>query len=172
MKKITTIFLLVLLMGAGNQSVWAAEWPGSQQNFVSCERGDDEHWRVQMLQYLLRAKGYTVAVDGDFGRQTENAVRLFQKRNDLEPNGRVRDPEWKLLVPEIRRGDSGNAVRALQVGINRFIHEHTSPRKRPIPVNGSFGPATEKWLREVQEDASARGVADGKTWFDLLFDEH
>lgn len=170
--KIKHLLVLSLLVAVGNSSARAEEWPESDTNYLLCERGDGEHWRVQMLQYLLRAQGYKVAVDGNFGEQTENAVRQFQTRNDLKSTGKVRDPEWKLLVPDLKRGAKGNAVRALQVGINRFIHEHTNPRKRPIPVDGSFGAVTTKWLHEVQGEDKAADFVDGETWFSLLFDEH
>jgi len=36
-------------------------------------------------------------VDGNFGTDTEKAVRLFQGRNHLEPNGNVDDRTWDAL---------------------------------------------------------------------------
>lgn len=44
---------------------------------------------VKLVQKLLRAKGFSLDVDGDFGPQTENAVRQFQQRAHLVVDGIV-----------------------------------------------------------------------------------
>jgi peptidoglycan hydrolase-like protein with peptidoglycan-binding domain len=49
-------------------------WPYTRQ-------GDQQH-PVQTLQYLLRARGHSVAVDGIFGPQTDAAVRAFQQQRN------------------------------------------------------------------------------------------
>jgi hypothetical protein len=45
--------------------------------------------QVETLQYLLREAGYDLKLDGDFGQATEQAVRDFQKKNDLKVDGRA-----------------------------------------------------------------------------------
>ncbi|HEY8557334.1 MAG TPA: peptidoglycan-binding domain-containing protein, partial [Actinomycetes bacterium] len=45
-------------------------------------QGDKEH-PVQSLQYLLRARGHSVVVDGIFGPATDAAVRAFQRQRGL-----------------------------------------------------------------------------------------
>ena len=45
-------------------------------------KGDQQH-PVKTLQYLLRARGHTVAVDGIFGPNTDAAVRAFQQQKGL-----------------------------------------------------------------------------------------
>jgi hypothetical protein len=45
--------------------------------------------QVETLQYLLREAGYDLALDGHFGRSTEDAVRDFQKKNKLKVDGRA-----------------------------------------------------------------------------------
>lgn len=43
---------------------------------------------VKTLQQRLKALGYNVgSADGDFGKDTENAVKAFQARNGLSPDG-------------------------------------------------------------------------------------
>ena len=44
---------------------------------------------VKELQQLLKAKGYDVLESGFFGDKTREAVKKFQKDNELNPNGKV-----------------------------------------------------------------------------------
>ena len=65
-------------------------------------QGDQEH-PVQTLQYLLRARGHTVAVDGIFGPKTDAAVRGFQQalHQDIPSvtvDGIVGPVTWRALV--------------------------------------------------------------------------
>lgn len=52
------------------------------------ERGDKGQDVVE-VQYTLRALGYSLAVDGSFGAQTEKAVRHYQRANRLVVDGIV-----------------------------------------------------------------------------------
>lgn len=52
------------------------------------ERGDTGP-EVRQVQEHLRWYGYSVAVDGQFGRQTERAVRHYQRSNRLTADGVV-----------------------------------------------------------------------------------
>ena len=52
------------------------------------ERGDSGQ-EVTEVQYTLRALGYTLAVDGKFGPQTDRAVRHWQRSNGLIVDGIV-----------------------------------------------------------------------------------
>ena len=45
-------------------------------------QGDRQH-PVETLQYLLRARGRNLTVDGIFGPKTDAAVRAFQQQNAL-----------------------------------------------------------------------------------------
>ena len=49
-------------------------------------QGDQNH-PVKTLQYLLRARGHTVTVDGIFGPRTDAAVRSFQGRRAWRSTG-------------------------------------------------------------------------------------
>jgi peptidoglycan hydrolase-like protein with peptidoglycan-binding domain len=46
---------------------------------------------VKVLQRALRAAGADLAVDGDFGPQTERAVAQYQKANGVQPSAVVDD---------------------------------------------------------------------------------
>jgi len=56
--------------------------------------GDD----VRELQKELKARGYSVTVDGDFGAATERAVRRFQQQNGLKVDGVVGPGTWHSLA--------------------------------------------------------------------------
>lgn len=58
---------------------------------------------VKLLQRLLVGHGYSVGsagVDGDFGTETEGAVKMFQKDNDIKVNypGTVGSKTWSKLL--------------------------------------------------------------------------
>lgn len=52
-------------------------------------RRGSEGTAVAELQALLRAKGFPLAIDGDFGPATETAVKLLQASAGLKPDGIV-----------------------------------------------------------------------------------
>ena len=59
-------------------------------------KGDD----VKYLQDLLNYYGYTVTVDGIFGKKTEAAVKQFQKSRKLTVDGIVGQKTWNALIAE------------------------------------------------------------------------
>lgn len=70
---------------------------------------------VEYLQLALQRAGYQdLAVDGIFGARTRDAVRDFQQRNGLIPDGVVGRLTWNRLMPylkgyttyTVRRGDT------------------------------------------------------------------
>lgn len=52
---------------------------------------------VEILQTKLRAQGFKIAIDGDFGPATELAVQMFQSRVGLPPTGIADDATWTHL---------------------------------------------------------------------------
>lgn len=55
---------------------------------------------VKFLQQLLINSGYSVGIDGadgDFGSNTEQAVRNFQSNNHLDVDGSVGPHTWYAL---------------------------------------------------------------------------
>lgn len=58
---------------------------GPREKLVRGDEGDD----VRVVQEALIKKGYNIAVDGRYGRSTEEAVRDFQRTNGFSPDGRV-----------------------------------------------------------------------------------
>src|SRR5215472_14837124 len=60
-------------------------------------QGDQQH-PVRTLQYLLRARGHNVTVDGIFGPATDAAVRAFQQQKGLAVDGIVGPDTWSALI--------------------------------------------------------------------------
>jgi peptidoglycan hydrolase-like protein with peptidoglycan-binding domain len=65
--------------------------------FPLVRKGDQNH-PVKTLQYLLRARGHTVTVDGIFGPKTDAAVRGFQQALQVAVDGIVGPVTWRALV--------------------------------------------------------------------------
>ena len=136
-------------------------------------KGDKAH-PVPSLQYHLRARGHTVDVDGDFGPQTDAAVRAYQKEKKLAVDGIVGPQTWEALVITARRGDQGDVVRAVQ---EEFQYRNESGDENNAPlVDGIFGAQTEaavrswqQFLHDNDEPAMAvDGIVGRMTWQSLI----
>ena len=140
-------------------------WPQTRQ-------GAKEH-PVVTLQYLLRARGKTVTVDGVFGPQTDAAVCAFQHDKGLVVDGIVGPLTWSALVIEVKRGSQGDAVRGVQEEF-QFRNLSGDPSKAPA-VDGDFGPKTETAVRGFQTAIhadvpamSVDGIVGPMTWQALV----
>ena len=116
---------------------------------------------VPGIQFLLRAHGHPVFVDGDYGPATAAAVTAVQSAAGLPTDGVVGPQTWPHLVISTQNGDSGDAVRAVQqFGLI------SSPGLDPLVVDGDFGPVTEERVRFFQESwgLTQDGIAGRETW--------
>lgn len=133
-------------------------------------RKGDSGPNVRKLQSLLRdAFGYAVDVDGDFGPQTERAVKQFQSNfhdqhgNPLVVDGRVGDLTWWALnnrnterpveppPPQPASGGSGCGKKALAVALSELA-------KGAGEVGGdNKGPWVAKYL-------AGAGLKEGQPW--------
>jgi peptidoglycan hydrolase-like protein with peptidoglycan-binding domain len=129
------------------------------------------HVTIRSLQYLLKAHGARLVVDGSFGAKTKAAVIAFQHSHHLPASGVVRAGTWKALVVAVKRGSSGPAVRAVQDQINFRNNSggHT------LTVDGVFGRKTETAVRAFQHAMSAQvagfvvnGIVGKQTWQALV----
>src|SRR5215208_611929 len=123
---------------------------------------------VRTLQQLLRARGHAVTVDGDFGAQTENAVKAFQQSNGLTADGVVGPLTWPKLVAQVKKGSTGDAVRGVQE-VMRF-HDQSDGEGPPIHVDGIFGPRTDAFVRGFQTavGTASDGIVGPITWRALV----
>ncbi|HEX3509976.1 MAG TPA: peptidoglycan-binding protein [Solirubrobacteraceae bacterium] len=123
--------------------------------------------QVQLLQAALG-----IATDGVYGPETEGAVRSYQEAHGLAVDG-IAGPETTAAL----RGGSGKASTASRGGgvirnadlqsseagggaVERLQHALR------LPVDGSFGPATEAAVRRLQarHGLSVDGVVGPATW--------
>jgi peptidoglycan hydrolase-like protein with peptidoglycan-binding domain len=123
-------------------------------------RGSD----VRALQYLLRAAGRSVVVDGYFGTSTKKAVIAHQTARGLPATGLVNDPTWRSLTPNLSVGSSGDAVRALQ----RLLNDKW---RAGLTVSGTYGSGTRDAVSDFRAHmtSSSAGSVDAFTWRRLLW---
>lgn len=70
---------------------------GGPQNPLPVIRKGAAGQAVFLLQSFLARKGYTINVDGIFGNGTEQALKTFQKENNLTPDGIAGPKTWEAL---------------------------------------------------------------------------
>ena len=141
------------------------QWPLTRQ-------GDHGH-PVSTLQHLLRHHGHDIEVDGDFGPETDEAVRAFQQHEHLDVDGIAGPDTWSAAIVTVERGDTGDAVRgAQQESADRSGSEHQG-----LAIDGIFGPETEAFVRGFQEalrdsfpddDIAVDGIVGPVTWRALI----
>lgn len=146
-----TICILLLLSSA----VFARTWPLVKQG--------DNGRNVVTVQYLLKYRGYSLSVDGDFGPTTKQKVQSFQSANGLTSDGIVGAQTWEKLVVTVKQGDNGYHVRAVQDQLkNRYGYN--------ITVDGAFGSGTDQAVRSFQSSKglSSDGIVGLNTWAVLV----
>ena len=136
--------------------------PPGETNFVTLKQGSTNKGAVTTLQLNLRARGYKIAADGIFGTGTKNAVINFQRSKGLVADGIAGAKTWAALVPTLKEGARGDAVKALQLELRASGHN--------ITADGIFGASTKAAV--IRHQKAERLVADGisgpKTWGSLV----
>lgn len=117
------------------------------------------NWRVLAAQHLLRAHGATIVPDGIFGPASGGAVSAYQQTlRAVEISSTLGQLDWPAIIVDIREGDTGEAVRALQTLL-----------PGELTVDGEFGPVTDAAVREYQQMFAppADGIVGPVTWQSL-----
>ena len=117
---------------------------------------------VVTLQHLLNHHGPDITVDGIFGPQTHNAVVNFQSSRGLVVDGIVGPQTWGALIVTLQQGNTGHAVRAAQVQLNKW--------GAGLAVDGQFGPKTAAavlWFK-TEQGLTPNSVIDAPAWQTLL----
>jgi peptidoglycan hydrolase-like protein with peptidoglycan-binding domain len=146
--------------------------PGTLSPWPLVRQGDEGH-PVPSLQYLLRARGHNVTVDGIFGPRTDEAVRAFQRERGLTVDGVVGPNTWRALIIQVQLGSQGDAVRAVQEEF-QFRNLSGDPSKG-LQVDGIFGPKTDAAVRGFQQaiaqdvpSMAIDGIVGPMTWQALI----
>jgi peptidoglycan hydrolase-like protein with peptidoglycan-binding domain len=145
---------------------------GSLSPWPVVQTGSNGH-PVKTLQYLLRARGAGVAVDGAFGPLTEAVVKALQASHGLPADGIVGPPTWTALVVQVKQGSQGDAVKGVQEEF-QFRNGSGDPANG-LQVDGSFGPKTDAAVRGFQHALSldapsvkVDGIVGPVTWQALV----
>lgn len=122
----------------------------------------DVLWEARTVQYLLKARGYPVAVTGTVDSRTVDQVVRFQTSLGLVQDGRVGRDTWPRLVVPVGGGDRGPAVTAVQSLLTGAGH--------PTAVTGHFTSETEDVLRifQAEHGISVTGTAGTRDWLALV----
>jgi len=128
----------------------AVSWPTTRRGQTGVN--------VYTVQHFLTAYGYGTTIDGIFGSATETRVKQFQSARGITATGVVDARTWPVLVFTVRRGNSGNAVAALQRQLNKYGYK--------LIVGGYFGEATELAVRDFQRKNGlvVDGIVGQNTW--------
>lgn len=133
----------------------AADWP-------TVKKGDTGN-EVYAIQYLLIHHGQTPAADGIFGPDTQAEVEDFQTVKNLTEDAIVGPETWQALIVQVKQGDTGPAVRAVQQVLKgKFGFA--------INVDGIFGPATAQAVKDFQtsKGIASDGIVGPITWRKLI----
>ncbi len=124
-------------------------------------RVGDSGANVTTMQHLLRHRGYTLTVDGAFGPGTDTVVKQFQTANGLVADGIVGANTWTKLVVTLDVGANNNAVRGLQVQLNKYGYNLT--------VDGAFGTGTQNAVNDFKAKRFLGGgsTVGATTWQEL-----
>jgi peptidoglycan hydrolase-like protein with peptidoglycan-binding domain len=123
---------------------------------------------IKTLQRLLRARGWTVAVDGIFGSQTATAVQAVQLAAHLNVDAVVGPRTWAALIVQVSLGDDGDAVRGVQEEF-QFRNLSGDP-SQGVQIDGDFGPQTQSAVVDFQQalGLDIDGVVGRDTWRALV----
>lgn len=103
----------------------------------------DQGTEVKQVQEQLKGFGYTITVDGIFGKQTDKIVRLWQKANGLKVDG---------IVGPITAGTLAKRGTQIQV---------TTPPSPPGPPGGLSLCDEMSWYRQ---DVGLPAIFDSIGW--------
>ena len=125
-----------------------------------------KHHTVIKLQQLLSQKLGPISITGIFDYETEIAVKTFQSRMFLKPDGIVGFLTWQALyanapvnMPTLRQGCHGSAVASVQELLSIDLYYSGA-------IDSRFGPKMCNAVKRFQADYGlpADGVVNASTW--------
>ncbi|WP_285612397.1 peptidoglycan-binding domain-containing protein [Actinokineospora globicatena] len=135
-----------------------------------------QHRNSARLWLGLRQRGYGLVGTGNYQRNTEAAVRDFQRRSRINPSGIVGPKTWNALLagtytasdigvrhrPQVLPGSRDKRV----VGQLRTYLLVISPYQGASGVEDWYGPRLQGMVRDFQRRAGikASGIVGPRTW--------
>ena len=130
--------------------------------------------KVVRLQRLLRQQGFSIRIDGVYGRDTAAAIRGLQRYHGLVADGSV-GPETERVLRRV----------ASPVKLMRQLHLQAPPLKghdvkqvqralrragQPVSIDGRFGPQTVVAVTRFQQKHGLEpdGIVGPTTWVTLV----
>lgn len=95
-------------------------------------------------------------------------TRTVNPPREVQPTGQAASCDHTTSQPRLRRGATGPAVRQAQCYLTMSL---TGGRGGGLPVDGEFGPVTDRAVRAFQECAgiTVDGVIGPQTWPYLVY---
>ncbi|NOK62158.1 MAG: hypothetical protein GFH27_549321n146 [Chloroflexi bacterium AL-W] len=150
------LLLSGLLVTTPQHAMAARSWP-----LVSSGANNEN---VITIQYLLRFKGYDLAVDGAFGPGTTSVVQAFQADQGLVADGVVGAQTWERLAYQVAYGANSVVVTAAQRQL-KYTHGYSQ-----LTTDGAFGADTDAAVRAFQASRQIvqNGIMGLDTWAALV----
>jgi murein L,D-transpeptidase YcbB/YkuD len=138
------------------------QWPR-----ISRANQSEYLYEIGILQQLLNWRGEKIKVDGQFGAETEMALKRFQRKHGLAADGVAGPQSWPKLITRLMRGSKGEAVSVLQDALTGGDEEYSGEFEKE---RGVFGFETERAVRALQKERglTVDGIAGPQTWCVLL----
>ncbi len=116
---------------------------------------------VRVAQWLLRHRGYDIAVTGAWSAAMTAAIQDWQTKNGLpaSPDGTMTTGTWETLVPDLGRDAAGDAVSAIQ----NIVPDKGYP---DVTITGVHDQPTRRAVQDLQRlhGLSPNGKVDAGTW--------
>jgi len=120
---------------------------------------------VAELQELLCAHGFLLRVDGNYGYMTEKAVKQFQSRHQLRPDGVVGRSTWQALKATVKPGM--RVLRLGHTGVDVWMMQGLlQVNGHEVVRTGIFDSTTEYQVRLFQQrhQLGVTGKVERGTW--------
>ncbi|UOE93008.1 N-acetylmuramoyl-L-alanine amidase [Alkalihalobacillus sp. LMS39] len=120
--------------------------------------------RGEDVQEVQRKTG--AMVDGLFGPETDRRVREFQRRENLTVDGIVGPQTWRALDRVRNTAARYERLLTLRRPFVQGDDVKRVQRELGVPVDGLYGPVTERAVREFQqsEGITVDGIVGPQTW--------
>ena len=133
-------------------------------------RLNDTGDEVKIIQQLLKIAGfYPASITGSFDTTTENAVKEFQRENNLRITGVVNKETWDKLIKQTENTNQQFENIFLPLNSNTNIKEMQQKLKETLyydgEITGEYDEATINAIKRFQlnNDILANGILNTKT---------